>query len=513
MSESRLHKSYLNARVNVFFYLVTLFISFFSRKIFLEKLGADFVGLTSTMQNLLGFLNLAELGIGTAMIFSLYEPAAKDDKRKLAQLMNLYKILYRVVAVIVLLVGLALMPFLGFFIKDSGGIENLKLIYLMYVANSVCSYLLSYKNSIFLAYQKAYVKNLWAVLCDAIKTVLQIVIIVLTRNFILYLLVQFVLQFIPNIIVSCKADKEYPYLKESNELPDQEEFGHIMRNVGAMSLHKLATVIVRNTDSLLMSSFVGLLSVGYYSNYRLVLSGISNLVQKFSNAFAGSLGNLGAMEDEKRVYSIYRELDLIYFFIYSYWTAGLIALFNAFITLCFGPQYCFSIVTVCIIVLEFYISGQRQVNLMFREAKGLFWYDRYKAIVEAAINLTVSLALVQRFGVAGILGGTVISSVCTCVWVEPYILMRYGIRENWQEKLKDYFVKYIQRLGIVVGLTAVTCGWVHFFPAESVFYFLLDGVVYTAFYGGVMYALFHKSMEFQMLRGRVLGIVKRKKSA
>ena len=125
----------------------------------------------------------------------------------------------------------------------------------------------------------------------------------------------------------------------------------------------------------------------------------------------------------------------------------------------------------------------------------------------------MSLALVQRFGVAGILGGTVISSVCTCVWVEPYILMRYGIRENWQEKLKDYFVKYIQRLGIVVGLTTVTCGWVHFFPAESVFSFLLDGVIYTAFYGGVMYALFHKSMEFQMLRGRVMGIVKRKKSA
>lgn len=503
----------INMAVNIGGQLLNQVLGFIGRMVFIHYLSAAYLGVNGLFTDVLGMLNLAELGIGTAMIFSLYEPAAKDDKRKLAQLMNLYKILYRVVAGIVLLMGLALMPFLGFFIKDSGGIENLRLIYLMYVANSACSYLLSYKNSIFLAYQKAYIKNLWVVVFDALRTIAQIIIIVLTQNFIFYLLAQFVLQFIPNIIVSCKADKEYPYLKESNELPDQEEFGHIMRNVGAMSLHKLATVIVRNTDSLLMSSFVGLLSVGYYSNYRLVLSGISNLVQKFSNAFAGSLGNLGAMEDEKRVYSIYRELDLIYFFIYSYWTAGLIALFNAFITLCFGPQYCFSIVTVCIIVLEFYISGQRQVNLMFREAKGLFWYDRYKAIVEAAINLTVSLALVQRFGVAGILGGTVISSVCTCVWVEPYILMRYGIRENWQEKLKDYFVKYIQRLGIVVGLTAVTCGWVHFFPAESVFSFLLDGVVYTAFYGGVMYALFHKSMEFQMLRGRVLGIVKRKKSA
>ena len=161
--------------------------------------------------------------------------------------------------------------------------------------------------------------------------------------------------------------------------------------------------------------------------------------------------------------------------------------------------------------MEFYISGQRKVNLMFREAKGLFWYDRYKPLFESVINLTTSLLLVQKFGVAGILGGTVISSVCTCVWVEPYILMRYGIRENWQEKLKDYFVKYIQRLGIVVGLTAVTCGWVHFFPAESVFSFLLDGVVYTAFYGGVMYALFHKSMEFQMLRGACAGHREEKK--
>ena len=143
--------------------------------------------------------------------------------------MNLYRLLYRIVAVVVLLVGLALMPFLGFFIKDSSGIEHLRLIYLMYVANSVCSYLLSYKNSIYLAYQKAYVRNLWAQLCDAVKTLLQIVLIVLTGNFILYLAVQFVMQFIPNIIVSVKVDKEFPYLKECRELPEKEKFHGILR--------------------------------------------------------------------------------------------------------------------------------------------------------------------------------------------------------------------------------------------------------------------------------------------
>ena len=389
----------INMVVNVGGQLMNQVLLFISRMVFIHYLSAAYLGVNGLFTDVLGILNLAELGVGTAMIYSLYEPAAKNDEHRLAQLMNLYRLLYRIVAVVVLLVGLALMPFLGFFIKDSSGIEHLRLIYLMYVANSVCSYLLSYKNSIYLAYQKAYVRNLWAQLCDAVKTLFQIVLIVLTGNFILYLAVQFVMQFIPNIIVSVKVDKEFPYLKECRELPEKEKFHGILRNVGAMSFHKLGTVIVRNTDSLLMSSFVGLLSVGIYSNYKLVLSGINNLMDKFSNAFTGSLGNLGAIEDETRVYSIYRELDLLFFVIYAYWTAGLFALFNAFITLCFSAEYCFSTATVAVLVTEFYVSGQRKVNLLFREAKGLFWYDRYKPLFESAINLAASLLLVQKFGV------------------------------------------------------------------------------------------------------------------
>lgn len=376
----------INMVVNVGGQLMNQVLLFISRMVFIHYLSAAYLGVNGLFTDVLGILNLAELGVGTAMIYSLYEPAAKNDEHRLAQLINLYRLLYRIVAVVVLLVGLALMPFLGFFIKDSSGIEHLRLIYLMYVANSVCSYLLSYKNSIYLAYQKAYVRNLWAQLCDAVKTLFQIVLIVLTGNFILYLAVQFVMQFIPNIIVSVKVDKEFPYLKECRELPEKEKFHGILRNVGAMSFHKLGTVIVRNTDSLLMSSFVGLLSVGIYSNYKLVLSGINNLMDKFSNAFTGSLGNLGAIEDETRVYSIYRELDLLFFVIYAYWTAGLFALFNAFITLCFSAEYCFSTATVAVLVTEFYVSGQRKVNLLFREAKGLFWYDRYVAAAGAEVR-------------------------------------------------------------------------------------------------------------------------------
>mgnify|MGYP002569975102 CR=1 FL=1 len=294
----------INMVVNVGGQLMNQVLLFISRMVFIHYLSAAYLGVNGLFTDVLGILNLAELGVGTAMIYSLYEPAAKNDEHRLAQLMNLYRLLYRIVAVVVLLVGLALMPFLGFFIKDSSGIEHLRLIYLMYVANSVCSYLLSYKNSIYLAYQKAYVRNLWAQLCDAVKTLFQIVLIVLTGNFILYLAVQFVMQFIPNIIVSVKVDKEFPYLKECRELPEKEERNGILKNIGAMSMHKLATVIVRNTDSLLMSSFIGLATVGLYSNYRLGLNALNNLLNKFATAFSGSVGNFAALENSDELFAI-----------------------------------------------------------------------------------------------------------------------------------------------------------------------------------------------------------------
>jgi len=501
----------INALVNVGGQILNQILLFIGRMVFIRYLSASYLGVNGLFTDVLGILNLAELGIGTAMIYSLYEPAAKDDKHKLAQLMNLYKWLYRAVSVCVFIAGLVLLPFLGFFIKGGSGIEHLRLIYMMYVANSACSYLLSYKNSIYLAYQKAYVKNLWVQLFDAIRTLVQIGIIVLTQNFILYLLAQFILQFIPNIIVSYQVDREFPYLKECHELPEKEERKGILKNIGAMSMHKFATVVVKNTDSLLMSSFVGLTAVGLYSNYKLFLQGINNLVGKLASAFTGSIGNVGAIEDSDTVFSIYREMQLLFYFVYSYWTVGLFALFNALITLCFGAEYCFSMATVGVFMTEFYIGGQRQVNLMFREAKGLFWYDRYKAIVEAFVNLVVSLILVQKFGVAGILGGTVVSSLTVCAWVEPYVLMRYGIKKDWKKRLEWYFEEYVKRAILVVIVSAMAYSWVHFVPAKNIFLFIVDGLVFTALYAMVMYRAFRDQPEFISLKNRAMNLIKGKR--
>ena len=400
----------INMLVNIGGQFLTMLLSFISRMVFIRCLSAAYLGVNGLFTDVLSILNFAELGIGTAMVFSMYEPAARDDEQKLARLMNLYKWMYRAVAASVLLFGLALLPFLPHLIKGGEGIEHITLIYMMYVLGSASSYLLNYKSSIYQAYQKGYIRAGWNVVCECIKTVLQIAVLLLTGNFILYLAVQQVVQFLPNIIVSRMVDKEFPYLKECRELPEKEERNGILKNIGAMSMHKLATVIVRNTDSLLMSSFIGLATVGLYSNYRLVLNALNNLLNKFATAFSGSVGNFAALENSDRLYRVYKEMDFLFFVQSAYLTGGLMMLFNPLIALLFGGEYCFPMTTVVIIVTEFYISRMRQTNLLFREVMGLFWNDRYKAVAESIINLVASIALVQRYGVAGIIGGTIISS-------------------------------------------------------------------------------------------------------
>ena len=225
----------------------------------------------------------------------MYRPAAQNDEKQLARLMNLYRTLYRIVALAVLGIGLALMPFLPRLMKGGEGVENLQLIYLLYLLQAVTSYLLSYKNAIYQAYQKAYIRKAVDQIIGIVRLILQIVVLVTTRNFILYLIIQLFMPMLTSVIIWARADREFPYLKQYKELPEPQERKAIFKNVGALSLHKLATVIVRSTDNLIMSAFDGLATVGIYSNYKLVLMNVNNLLGHVTGAFTASIGNLNAL--------------------------------------------------------------------------------------------------------------------------------------------------------------------------------------------------------------------------
>ena len=506
----RKKNSIINMIVGLVGQLLNMLLSFGGRMVFVHYLSQEYLGVNGLFGDVLGMLNLAELGIGSAMIFSMYRPAAQNDEQQLARLMNLYRTLYRIVAVVVLGIGLIFMPFLPNIIKGGEGIENLQLIYLLYLLQSATSYLLSYKNSIYLAYQKAYIRKAVDQIIGIVRVILQIVVLVTTRNFILYLIIQLFVPMVSSVIISIRADREFPYLKQYKELPEPQERKAIFKNVGALSLHKLATVIVRSTDNLIMSAFDGLATVGIFSNYKLVLTNVNALLGHVTGAFTASIGNLNALEGRKRVYEIYRILDFAAFLLYGYLSGGLVTLINFFIRMIFGEEYLFSMTVVIIIMAEFFISGLRQMGLQFREALGLFWHDRYKALAEAIINLVVSLILVRHFGVAGIIGGTIISSLLTCVWFEPYVLMRYGIEEDWQKKLRRYFMDYIVRWVVVAGVSAVSYWIFQLMPQTNFLWFIAQGLIYTAIFAAVVLVVYGRTKEFQYLLEMTVRKLKKK---
>ena len=472
---------------------------FISRMVFIRYLSTTYLGVDGLFTEVLGMLNLAELGIGSAMIFSMYRPVALEDHEQIARLMNLYKILYRCVAAFVMLAGLCLMPFLEGMLKDRGGaeIEHLQLIYLLYLVQSSSSYLLSYKNSILLAYQKAYIRLLWEQVFKLVQIIGQIIVLILTGNFILYLAIQMIAQFMINVAVSIGVDKDYPYLKKCRQFPSRAECRHIVKNIGAMSMHRLATVIVSSTDNMIMTAYIGLTTVGVYSNYRLVISGINNLLGKVASAFAGSIGNLCATEESDKVYEVYRVLDFGMFLLFGYVAGGLALLFNAFIRIWCGEGYLFPTTVVMMMVIQFYLAGMRQINLQFRSAMGLFWEDRYKAVFEAAINLIASLFLVRRYGVAGVIGGTIISTLTTCFWMEPYVLLRYGIQTDWLRRLVKYFADYGVRTASVCAAYGAAYMLCRGFADHGLFGFVGSGMLYTVIFAAVMLALYGRTPEFK----------------
>lgn len=491
--------SFLNMMVGVGGQVVNMVLAFVSRLIFIQYLSASYLGVNGLFSNILGMLNLAELGIGSAMIFSMYRPAAVDDRENLGRLMNLYRLMYRGVAAVVLILGLILLPFLDLFVKKGTGVPHLQLIYLMYLANTVCSYLLSYKNSIFLANQRAYIRTTCEQIFHFIQIIAETLVLILTGNFFLYLAIQLFTQIAVNLIVAWKADREYPYLKDIKGFPDREQRRGIIRNIMAMTLHRLGGVMVKGTDNLLLSAFVGLGSVGIYSNYKLILVNIEGIMNRIYNAFAGSVGNLGATEETDKIYEVYRGLDFLMFLFYGYIAAALMVLFNPFIRLFFGKEYLFSAGIVFLMVADLYFTGMRQINLQFRTALGLFWHDRYKPVAEVVINLTVSLMLVQKYGVAGVFAGTLISGLTVCFWIEPLVLMRYGFQENWRKKLFDYFAEYGMRIvsmSVAGGAGYFICRQIQII---NIMQFILAGILFTVAYYTVILLIYGRTQEFQLL--------------
>lgn len=437
--KSRKVNSTKSALTAALFNAVKIILQFVFRSVFIHYLSVGYLGVNSAVAGVLNFLSVTELGISSAITFNLYKPVAENDINKINAILKLYKKFYMIIGFIVLALGLALVPFLD---KLITGVEelnvNIYFVYLLSLIVTVISYFASYRFVLFTAYQEQYKSNFVNMIITFVTLVLQILTIILFKNFYAYLIVQAVVSVYGIIITHIYTKIIY---KEVNlyapEPLDAETRRSINKNVKGMVYHKLSYSVLQGTDSVIISAFVGTILLGVYSNYSLFTVNIIAIFSLLTSSLAGSIGNLVAEGNNEKTYTIFKNLRFAFFWIAGFCSICLFVLLNPAIELWatlgkWGSSinWSFDILTVFIIVFNFYLYTSRIITGAFREAVGNFDKDRFKGVVEAAINVVASLILVKFMGIAGVLLGTIISCVCTSLWVDPYMLNKYHLKKS-----------------------------------------------------------------------------------
>lgn len=418
-----------------------IIISFISRKIFTMYLGDELMGLNGLFTDIIAVLSLVELGMGSAIIYSLYKPLANNDIDQIKSIMNFFKKVYMAIGVLVAVLGILMMPFLKYF-KDVSA-DNLPLMFAFFVLNTSLTYFISYKRSILTADQKQYLINICHYGAAILAQILQIIVLIATKNYYLYLLVNILATILENILINIRVNRNYSYINDKNISPlsDNKQY-EIKKNIKALLMHNIAGKVVNSTSGIIISISLSVAIKGFFDHYNVVFSAIRSIIIQIFDGLTASVGHIHATESEKKSKKVFNQVFFINFWIAGFSAAALYSLINPLIYIWLGEKYLFSKFTVFLLCADFYFNMIRQAALIFRRAYGLYWEDRYKAIVEAALNLILSITLVRVFGLNGIILSGIITTVFVCIWVEPLVVYKNVFKIS----VFDYFKRFIPYL-------------------------------------------------------------------
>lgn len=428
--------------------LATTVLKFACRWAFIHTIGVTYLGINGLYTSILNVLSLTELGIGTAMNYSLYKPVAEGDTEKIKSLMVYYKRAYRIVALIIAVLGTALIPFLPMLIKGAEGVDHLVLYYVLFLFNTVSSYFVSYKYSLAGADQRTYVVNNINTIATIAMNICQIVALFVFHSFLAYLIVQIVFLLIGKVLASLYLDKMYPYLREKNAQPlDEGSKRSLFSNVRALVVHKLGDVAVNQTDNIIISAAINVAITGLISNYALVIGTVESILGILFGNVLGSLGNLCATETKEKQLEVFRILDFISFWLYGFAAIAYTVLIQPFTQLMWGEEYVVEYGVILLIIINSYIVGQRVPLASMKMASGIFQEDKLLPAVQAIVNLVVSIALVKLIGLPGIYIGTIVSGLIPSV-VRPIIIYE----KMFDEKVYSYFKRYAVHMLILLSI-------------------------------------------------------------
>ncbi|MBM7709269.1 lipopolysaccharide biosynthesis protein [Enterococcus lemanii] len=504
---NRIKATAINSSVSTIIYLFKMILQFIIRTVFIYKLGKEYLGLNGLFTSILSMLSLAELGIGNAIVYSLYSPLARQEYDKVNSLMRLYKKIYLGVAGVVAIIGIGLLPFLNIIIGTETKVEKVHLIFILFLLNSVCSYMFTYNRSLLNADQKNYIPILNDFYFQVGLTIIQIVTLYFTNSYILFLIFQILATLFGNIRLSKKVNKSYKFLNNNNVvgLSDKTK-EELKKNTLGNIATRISSVIVVSSDNILISSFVSLSSLGIYSNYSLITTNIVNLVTQIVSSVTSSIGNLGIENNYKKTYEIFKKHNFINFTFTYFASTLLLAIIQPFINLWAGESFLLSNTIVLLIIIKLAIDMYRKSALVFLSALGLSWYVRWKAIAEIIVNISVSVYLLiyMKLGLVGVLLSNIISSLTVVLWWELHVVFKYG----FNKKIRYYIYTILNHfLSFFLSIFIISLFQRFYFRVDLIGFMI--NLIVGLFISLLIYLIFYyKKREFKFVINYVSNIIR-----
>lgn len=438
----------LSAAISV---LVTLITGLVVQKVLVSTLGIEYTGLNSLFMNVISMMSIAELGVGTAIVYNLYRPIHEGDNRKIAGLLNFYKSAYKIISVVIVAIGVVIAPFLPLMVGNHGINESLYLIFALFIADVVFSYVLAYKRSLLLAYRRNFVINIIHTIIIASVTILQTVILLVAKNYILFLIVKIVSKIVENLIIGSIVDRDYKQVIIPNEKIDSKTKAGIFKNVKGLLFHRVGLITVFGTDNIIISVMLGLKVLGLNSNYMVVVSALNVLVGQIFANLVSTVGNI-LVDTKSKTFVAFKKLRFINYLLAIVFSTGFCLCVQDFIVVWLGDtKFLLSLPLVMVLTINMFFTQFRAHISTFKEAAGIFYEDRFIPILESIINLVTSIVLAYRFGLTGVFIGTVLSGFILHLYSYP----KYVYTKLFKRSYAQYYCEFFKYVTLAITSVAI----------------------------------------------------------
>ena len=509
MKSERKKSSFKNMITAVSSNVLTIIVGLVAQAVFIKILGSEYLGLNGLFSNVISMLGIVELGMGSAIIYNMYKPIAEEDHEKIKSLMQFYKKSYRIITLIISIIGIMIIPFIKYIVDIESvtvGI-NVYLVYILFLLETICSYILSYKRSMLYANQKEYITNIIHMGYTILVNTMQLTFLYFTHDYYLYLIIKVMMRLVENIVISSYVNRRYSYLLDNNVTKlDRKTEKDIFQKIRALFFHKIGTFIVSGTDNIIISKYLGLVTVGLYSNYYMIINAVQTVINHIIQATRASVGNLLVTESKTKQFDIFN-IRFVNFWISCFSSICIFVIMDSFITIWIGYKFVLPTKVLLVLVINFFIVSSRSTYGAFKEAAGIFYEDRFVPIIESLLNIVLSIIFVKKFGLMGVFMGTIGSGLV--LWCYSY--PKYVYNKLFGRKISDYMKETIYYFIIFILIAGFTYSLAILISFDNVYLQFISNVLIALIVPNViMLLLFSKDENFKYFINMLKGLKKRR---